>query len=582
VALKSPDVGTLCHVMAVLSDGVLNRCDPLGARCIMGALEHVGDQIVALLEDRLMPREEIVDRISDLQPSVVWISVQPDTKGIATFAASVARSVSAPLVFGNVGARFLTAQDFEGISSDVFVVLGQGEDATIGLAHYFKARRAQCPAQSLHSIPNLRVFTRQESFQTVSAPSSAAKWIVPSAKFLRAAVLRNDVLTARSSSGCDAHCVFCTVRAINNGQRWRSTSTETLRAWLQRMVDAGLEAGKIGLVDDDLAGSLDNLKAVAQAFSEVNRINSTKLQFGFSTRAAHLVNPDDSPAECQRRDEAWEFVVASGLEGLFLGLESGSRTQLKRLGKGYPADMNFVAVSRAKRLGINLEIGFIPIDPFMRDGDWRQEMSDNLRLARHCDVALRSPTWLAPARAYRESPLAKWLSQRGLLGPEIPETGEYIVRYGSREVRQFISDLGPCLCVGVDNGLYRFKRELKYIQRYPLANMQRLARMGRRLIESELDFVERLLSTARREDVLGAQVQFIGVAQECLAGIEEALSADPAPHATSLRRDIDEAEATLSRWESSIAGFRRNGVGDESGKHKLLPLIAINSELTTR
>lgn len=49
-----------------------------------------------------------------------------------------------------------------------------------------------------------------------------------------------------------------------------------------------------------------------------------------------------------------------------MGLESGSTTQLKRLGKNTNTDINYKAYDFAKTLGINLEIGFIPIDPLMK------------------------------------------------------------------------------------------------------------------------------------------------------------------------------------------------------------------------
>lgn len=547
------------HVMIVLSDGegIFNRCDPLGARCVMGALEQTGHTFTAMFQDRLESRESILENVSKLDSSAIWISVQPNTTGIGKFVHDLSLRTAAPIVLGNVGARFLKQDDFSGVPNPVIVTLGQGETTAVLLAQIFENPQAKWDYSRLLKIPNLKWFDADGTVVTESRPSELAKSVVPSSSFLEEAIIRNDIISARSSSGCNARCTFCTVLPINNGQGWQRSSTSALEKWLSYVVRAGKTDGKITLVDDDLAGSLKNLEAVAKSFAETNHKFGADLQFCFSTRANHLIDPEDSALDTNRRKNAWRVAVESGLEGIFLGLESGSESQLRRHGKGYRAEINFRAVSFANKLGINVEIGFIPLDAFMEDGVWRDEMRDNLRLARHCDVAKRSPTWLAPARVYRESPLLRWIDKSGLLGTEIYETGEFSFRYRSAEVRQFIEDIGPCLCTGSQNGLHRFKRELKSIQRYPVYLLELSVPLGEHIINLELDFVQRIIDARTRGDVHNAQVGFIEQTVNSLQELAVLLERTSLNHGQLLRQTAEEAMETVIDWSRSIIATSR-------------------------
>ena len=75
----------ICNLMICLSGDLLNRSDPLGARYIIGAIEYAGQDVVALLQDRIISREEIINRVDEFKPSVIWISVQPTSSGVVEF-----------------------------------------------------------------------------------------------------------------------------------------------------------------------------------------------------------------------------------------------------------------------------------------------------------------------------------------------------------------------------------------------------------------------------------------------------------------------------------------------------------------
>jgi radical SAM superfamily enzyme YgiQ (UPF0313 family) len=352
----------------------------------MGAIEAAGHAVPFLLEDRLQPRGAILEQLRTIRPVMCWISVQPDTQDVPGFIRDVSRAMDGPIVVGNVGARGLPESLFAALDKRLIAVLGQGEDAATQLVKLLDADLLRGFPPSLRKISNFKFWAGGRIIETLSQPSALAKTTRPSTTGLAEAIAREDIISARTSSGCNASCTFCTVRAINNGQRWQASAKVAFHDWLSAVIDAGMHDGNIRLIDDDLAGDIEHLAAVHDAFASVNAHKGSRLRYSFSTRAAHLVDPNDTPEQHHRRQRVWHAAATGSLEAVFLGVESGSDTQLRRLGKGCTAAVNFDAVSMAQKLGLQLEVGFIPIDPFMEDDTWRQEMRDNLRLAHHCRV----------------------------------------------------------------------------------------------------------------------------------------------------------------------------------------------------
>lgn len=541
--------------MVSLCDGILNRFDPLGARCIMGVIESEGDKFDSLLQDRLLSRAEIMQSILQQQPSIVWISVQPETLGLLEFLTTLSSSYEGPIIIGNVGSRGLLAEELKLLRSNIVIVLGQGENAALDLYKLLKKNKVFNEAD-LIKINNLRYFsfTRNELIETDTAYSSLAKTTKPSQLQLKEAIERGDIITVRSSSGCNFSCVFCTVRDINNKQRYVRHNKDTLREHITVIIKNGMKEGIIRFVDDDLAGDIMNVSIITDIFNQLNKEYNTNLEFGFSTRASHFVNNKDSEQQVQQRIEIWKNAANAGLKALFLGLESGSTTQLKRLGKSTKAIYNFQAASIAQSLGIQLEIGFIPIDPFMTDDNWRKEMRDNISLARHVNVVKTCPTWLAPMRAYDGSPMVTWLKKLSLLRNKIEDTDEYTYDYVSSEVKHFIELLGPSFCAGKKNGVYDLKREIKYAQWYPCGIDKYIEKNCSNILNAELCFVERLLDADLfGEEAVFLQLDYIDILEKNISELENMISSFKEKKLTvKMQKCCKSAFKELHHWKTTI------------------------------
>ena len=74
-------------VFITLSDGVSNRFFPLGDRYIIKIIEDYHK--VVFLQDRIISRNEIIERINLLSPNLIWISIQPSVEDLFLFLESI-------------------------------------------------------------------------------------------------------------------------------------------------------------------------------------------------------------------------------------------------------------------------------------------------------------------------------------------------------------------------------------------------------------------------------------------------------------------------------------------------------------
>jgi radical SAM superfamily enzyme YgiQ (UPF0313 family) len=461
------------------------------------------------LQDRIISRKNILEQIKQKTPDIIWVSIQPDVHKLFEFLIAISHIYKKTIIIGNIGSRWIKKEELTKLQIPIIIAVAQGEVSTKKLLELIN--NDNFTFDNIQNIDNLRGYFNNKYFETTLSKSVNNQNVLPSTNNLKGAIERGDIITVRTSSGCNFHCTYCSVRDINNGQKWKAFNTDTLFLSLQNIVDSGMKNGILRFIDDDTAVSLEYLLEISRTFCKINTLNKTKLQFGFATNAIHLYNPKDTISEAIFRKKVWREVSENGLTDLFLGLESGSTTQLRRLGKNTKADINYIAYDFAKELNINLEIGFIPIDPLMKDGLWKKEFLDNIKLAKYIDSYLSSPTWLATVRVYENSPLKRALLLNNLLGKKINKSNEYYFSYLSNEVKDFINNLGICLCDDDSkNGLYRLKRELKNIIRYGIQHSDKFIELIKNysynLAHLEFEYIENIIL---KHDILNSKQEFI-------------------------------------------------------------------------
>jgi radical SAM superfamily enzyme YgiQ (UPF0313 family) len=126
-----------------------------------------------------------------------------------------------------------------------------------------------------------------------------------------------------------------------------------------------------------------------------------------------------------------------GFNRLFLGIESGSRSQLKRYGKGVTPEDNEIVLRFLKDIGIDVDIGFIMFDPLMTF----DELLDNIEFIKRNGLDRSSSRVIKEMLVLPGTPYEKMLSKHtGLASKDFCAWG-YRNLYQDVRVREVLKQL---------------------------------------------------------------------------------------------------------------------------------------------
>ena len=169
--------------------------------------------------------------------------------------------------------------------------------------------------------------------------------------YVHANYLGRRTVAYNSSFGCPFACAFCAVVAMAN-RRWVALSPGRASDTLGRLVtDYGIDAVQMH--------DMDFFISEPRAVEFAERISPLGLRWWALGRADLLAGYSDA---------SWRALARSGLTMVFSGAESGSDSQLARMGKGGRASVERTEtlVRRLRSFGIVPELSFVlgaPPDP---------------------------------------------------------------------------------------------------------------------------------------------------------------------------------------------------------------------------
>lgn len=169
-----------------------------------------------------------------------------------------------------------------------------------------------------------------------------------------------------TSRGCHyGLCTFCT-RPPGPVNYWSRLPLDSLLHSIRQLKAQSITY--FTFADEDFIGNdLDGALAIANGIAEIGGVT-----FSISIRADNIYNPEGSLEENAKRKNVLEALKQAGLSWIFIGVESLSNSQLERYKKKIRAEDSIYASNIVKQLGIELEIGFILFDPFVRVEELRQ------------------------------------------------------------------------------------------------------------------------------------------------------------------------------------------------------------------
>lgn len=329
--------------------------------------------------------KDVVQKCKELKPDLVGMSVDFKEYDIAErmLEEFEKEQVKCTKVLGNILPALLS-QKFLDSHPDLLISYGEGEESWCDLA-LWKAGKI-----SFEAISGIRYLENGEIKQTSIRYIDMKDCKTPALDTLPDLLKRNGILTLELSRGCDySACAFCPRE--HKTSFWRGMPPEVAVNQIEELIEAAQRIGLppfIYFADEEIVGELRD----GAEYKRIERISQLLIQrkvkctLNASVRADSLYNPKKSREQSEEILHAWRMFKKAGLEKLFIGVESGSKEQLKRYGKGTTKEQNIIAIRTATALGIKVRVGFVMFDPLMED---KKELRQNMEFLARKDAVLK-------------------------------------------------------------------------------------------------------------------------------------------------------------------------------------------------
>lgn len=362
---KYPAVGET-HGLSVVAGALV---DAFGSRietiCVV--------DLVAAGQENIDP---VLSTIKSIQPNVVGISVPYGTFDILLELKNVIIRLldeGKCVMLGGALPSYLGEEILKQIDDRLVIVVGEGELAAVLTV------RKWMEGEPLDGVPNLQ-FKRNGKLQNGPRQLvSATDLPVPYRAHLPSITAAGAQVFIEASRACSwAECTFC-LRGVTDiegkSKEFRRLPITRLTTDLNQLAMQGVTA--VTFADEDfLGGDVSEVEALVEQIKIIAK--QTKFSLPHIDVSANIrsifCNRDDRFTTTRKRNILRELAEI-GLNKVFLGIESGSPSQLERYKKGHSVDECLAAARIVLSAGIRLEIGFIMFDPLCS----LQEVSENVR-----------------------------------------------------------------------------------------------------------------------------------------------------------------------------------------------------------
>lgn len=163
------------------------------------------------------------------------------------------------------------------------------------------------------------------------------------------------LIRMETSRGCPWNqCSFCIMPWKFCGETWRPFSDSKIETEIKNLVENG--ADQIWFTDEDFIGNCEHLSRLCSIIERCNLLHKKDVQYGGSTSVFTLLSLGDAIDDFLCR------MYSAGIKLIFIGIESGSESQLKRYNKGVTVEMNRQILMKLRRFKFKVDIGFIMFD----------------------------------------------------------------------------------------------------------------------------------------------------------------------------------------------------------------------------
>lgn len=334
--------------------------------------------------------KDIIYKAAKLQPALFGMSISYGQKHVALsileelYRIRRLGTINPLVVLGNI-IPASHPKEFIDLYPDLLVATGEGELTIIGLIEFLNGER------ELTNVPSLVYRDDSGHIQrTVNVPVPVNTIPLPALDTIEDLARYRGALTLELSRGCQWNvCTFCPRE--HKSKHWKTFTPDQMLEqfkYMREVCDRFNIRKHIYLADEEFVGGMNKgletkrITDFAQALLE----NNVGMQFDAAARVDQVYSPRMNKTWHTKRMEMWYLCRQAGLDRLFMGLESGSVSQLRRFGKGIHPNDSITAIRILSALGIPLRFGFVMFDQLMNG---LREIKENIAFLERTDAFMK-------------------------------------------------------------------------------------------------------------------------------------------------------------------------------------------------
>jgi len=203
----------------------------------------------------------------------------------------------------------------------------------------------------------------------------------PSTDTVHEILKRGGNAMVQASRGCPwGACSYCTRKSFRCGRGWDGFSVKRVTENIMNLVRLGIT--EIEFCDDEFIGGrgmkrLHRIEDIADGIERIRREKNVNLTFRIFTRPDIIYKENDKEGNNKIKSMLLK-LKKFGLVKVYIGIEAGCESQMKRLKRGTTIKEVRGALKTLKELNINIDAGFIMFDPELT----LEEMMENISFFR--------------------------------------------------------------------------------------------------------------------------------------------------------------------------------------------------------
>ena len=265
---------------------------------------------------------------------------------------------------------------------NILIARGEGENTMVDLIEFVKGKK------KLEEISGIIAKYKNKILVTPVKPINMDDLPPPASDTVEKLAELRGALTHEWNRGCFWQCTFCPRH--HKPKCFKGMSPRVIISQLKYFNSIMNKFSKLSrhlyIADEETIGGVDEseTKRLIKIAKGIIR-NKIKISFDVYTRIDQIYNLKMPKKWHVNRIKKWHLLKEAGLARVFVGVESGSKTQLMRYGKGITPEQSVMAIRLLSCIGVGFRLGFIMFDPLMS----MQELIENILFLERDDALMK-------------------------------------------------------------------------------------------------------------------------------------------------------------------------------------------------